>query len=49
MTVVGERLWMELKGIPAIEWLPPRTVKKAICTARFFGKLLNDKKTSAKQ
>lgn len=44
MTVVGERLWMELKGIPAIEWLPPRTVKKAICTARSFGKLLNDEK-----
>lgn len=34
-----------IEGFPAIEWLPPRTVKKAICTARSFGKLLSDEKT----
>lgn len=42
MTVVGQRLWNELKGIPAIEWeyvLPP---KKNICTSRSFGKLTSD-------
>jgi DNA polymerase V len=44
MTVVGERLLNELKGISCIDWeeLPPP--KKAICTARSFGKLLSSKK-----
>jgi DNA polymerase V len=44
MTVVGERMWYELKGEKAVEWLPPRDEKKAICTARSFGQLLSDEK-----
>jgi DNA polymerase V len=44
MTVVGQRLLNELKGIPCIEWedIPPP--KKGICTARSFGKMLSTKK-----
>ncbi len=44
MTVVGQRLWNELNGIPAIEWEfePPK--KKNICTSRSFGKLLTDER-----
>lgn len=44
MTVVGERMLNELNGIPSIVWNEPRTIKKAICTARSFGQLLSDKK-----
>ena len=44
MTVVGERLLNELKGIPSIEWTVQERPKKGICTARSFGKLLTEKK-----
>ncbi|NCU05138.1 MAG: Y-family DNA polymerase [Chitinophagaceae bacterium] len=44
MTVVGERMLNELKGIPSIEWEDIVKPKKGICTARSFGKLLTDKK-----
>jgi DNA polymerase V len=44
MTVMGERLLNELKGIPSIEWEDIIKPKKGICTARSFGKLLSDKK-----
>jgi len=43
MTVTGQRLLNELKGISCIEWenMPPP--KKGICTARSFGQLLSEK------
>lgn len=43
MTVVVQRLFNELKGIPAISWefIPP--AKKNICTSRSFGKLQTKK------
>ncbi len=44
MTVVGERLLNELRGIPAIEWEFETPAKKNICTSRSFGKLLTEKK-----
>ncbi len=42
MTVVGERIWKELHGIPCIEMelMPPP--KKQICTSRAFGRMLTD-------
>lgn len=42
MTVVGERMWKELNGIPCIEmeYAPPS--KKTICTSRAFGQTLTD-------
>ena len=43
MTVVGQRLWNELRGIPAIEWEYEPPAKKNICTSRSFGKLTKDK------
>lgn len=43
MTVVGQRLWNELHGIPAIEWEYEIPDKKNICTSRSFGKLTSDK------
>src|SRR5205809_3501527 len=44
MSVKGQRLLNELKGIPCIEMeeIPP--AKKMICVARGFGKLLTEKK-----
>lgn len=44
MTVGGQRLLSELNGIPAIEWELQTAVKKNICTARGFGKLLTERK-----
>jgi len=43
MTVVVQRLFNELKGIPAIKWefKPPN--KKNICTSKSFGKLQTNK------
>lgn len=43
MSVTGQRMMNELKGIPCIGWeeIPPP--KKGICTARSFGQLLSDK------
>jgi DNA polymerase V len=43
MTVQGQRLLSELKGIPAIEWEFETPAKKNICTSRSFGKLQTDK------
>lgn len=42
MSVVGLRLWNELKGIPSIEWEYEPKDKKNICTSRSFGKLTSD-------
>jgi DNA polymerase V len=43
MTVKGQRLLNELKGISCIEWEDMPPPKKAICTARSFGELLSGK------
>ncbi|MEJ7626828.1 MAG: Y-family DNA polymerase [Ferruginibacter sp.] len=43
MTVTGQRLLNELKGISCIEWEDMPPPKKAICTARSFGQLLSAK------
>lgn len=43
MTVVGQRLWNELNGVPSIEWEFEAAPKKNICTSRSFGKLTSDK------
>lgn len=43
MTVQGQRLQNELRGIPSIEWQFVAKTKKNICTSRSFGKLLTDK------
>jgi DNA polymerase V len=43
MTVKGQRLLNELKGIPSIEWEFEQAAKKNICTSRSFGNLLSDK------
>lgn len=40
MTVVGERMWNELKGIPCIELENQPSAKKQICTSRSFGSKL---------
>ncbi|HIB48516.1 MAG TPA: Y-family DNA polymerase [Flavobacteriaceae bacterium] len=42
MTVVGERLWRELRGEPCIEFTTMPKPKKAIGTAKSFGKKLTD-------
>jgi DNA polymerase V len=42
MTVVGERLWRELRGEPCIEFRTMPKTKKAIGTAKSFGKKLED-------
>jgi DNA polymerase V len=44
MSVVGQRLLYELRGIKAIEWEEAPPAKKNICTARSFGRLLTDLK-----
>lgn len=43
MSVVGQRMYQELKGISCIafEEMPPK--KKMVCVARGFGKVLNEK------
>ena len=41
MGVVGERVWMELRGIPCFEMETP-VDKKSICTSRSFGERLTD-------
>ncbi len=43
MTVVGQRLFNELKGIPAIAWEFKPPAKKNICTSKSFGKLQTKK------
>jgi DNA polymerase V len=42
MSVVGLRLWNELRGVPSIEWEFEPKAKQNICTSRSFGKLTND-------
>ena len=42
MSVVGQRLLNELRGIPAIQWEFETPAKKNICTSRSFGYLLTD-------
>ena len=43
MTVVGQRLYNELKGTTAIQWEDEVKDKKNICTSRSFGNLLSNK------
>ena len=43
MSVVGQRLYNELKGIPCLQMERSPPAKKAICTARSFGQLLSSK------
>jgi DNA polymerase V len=43
MTVVGQRLYNELRGISAIQLEEVAPPKKGICTSRSFGQLLTDK------
>ena len=42
MSVVGLRLWNELRGIPSIEWEFVPKKKDNICTSRSLGKLSSD-------
>lgn len=42
MSVVGLRLWNELRGIPSIDWEYEPSAKKNVCTSRSFGKLTTD-------
>ena len=42
MSVVGLRLWNELRGVPSIEWEFEPKAKKNICTSRSLGKITND-------
>ncbi len=42
LTVVGLRMWKELRGVPCIEWEFEPKKKKNICTSRSFGSLTND-------
>lgn len=44
MTVVGQRLLNELRGIPCVEFEEEAPSKKNICVARSFGQLLSEKK-----
>jgi DNA polymerase V len=48
MSVVGQRLLNELKGISCIKWEEERPIRKNICTSRSFGKLIT-KKSEVKQ
>jgi DNA polymerase V len=48
MSVVGQRLLNELKGIPCIKWEQERPTRKNICTSRSFGKIIA-KKNELKQ
>jgi DNA polymerase V len=43
MSVVGQRMLNELKGVPSIAWEFETLSKKNICTSRSFGKLLTRK------
>ena len=43
MSVVGLRLWNELKGVPSKEWEFEAKKKKNICTSRSLGKLSSDR------
>ncbi|NTS40774.1 Y-family DNA polymerase [Flavisolibacter sp. BT320] len=43
MTVVGQRMFSELRGLPSIKFEEVAPPKKGICTSRSFGTLLTDK------
>ena len=43
MSVVGQRMINELRGIPSIKWEDEPPAKKAICTSRSFGYLVTSK------
>lgn len=47
MTVVGQRLWSELRGIPCMEMETEIPDKKNICVSRSFGQLLSKKEDIA--
>lgn len=42
MTVVGERIWKELRGISCIDMESAPPPRKQICTSRSFGKMIVD-------
>jgi len=42
MSVVGLRMWNELRGVPSMEWEYEPKAKKNICTSRSFGKMTNN-------
>ncbi|RYY19847.1 MAG: Y-family DNA polymerase [Chitinophagaceae bacterium] len=42
MSVIGQRLLNEVRGIPAIQWEFETPAKQNICTSRSFGTLLTD-------
>lgn len=42
MTVVGERTWLELQGIPCVENENGQADKQQICTSRSFGEAITD-------
>lgn len=42
MTVVGQRMYNELRGKPSISFDEVTPAKKGICTSRSFGKMLTD-------
>ena len=42
MTVVGERTWRELNGIPCIDMETAPPPRKQICTSRSFGAMIED-------
>jgi DNA polymerase V len=44
MSVVGQRLVNELKGVNCIQWEEQKPVRKNICTSRSFGTLIKTKK-----
>ncbi len=43
MSVVGQRLVNELRGVSSIAWEPDIAAKKEICISRSFGKMVTDK------
>lgn len=44
LTVVGQRLYNELRGISCFPWEEARPVRQNICTSRSFGKLIRSKR-----
>jgi len=47
MSVIGQRLLNELKGIPCIEWDTEVLSKQSICTSRSFGQRISEKEEMA--
>lgn len=44
MTVVGQRMQNELRGVPSVKFVETVPNKKGICTSHSFGKLVTEKK-----